>query len=105
MEERSVNIKEVIYSVKKKSKMIMIFTLLCTLLATAIATFMLKPTYEAKVKIFAGSNDTESGEYRLSEVSNYKDLIGFYTEIIKMFLISLKSVYGLLFAGCKNSVE
>ena len=59
MEERSVNIKEVIYSVKKKSKMIMIFTLLCTLLATAIATFMLKPTYEAKVKIFAGSNDTE----------------------------------------------
>lgn len=83
MEERSVNIKEVIYSVKKKSKIIIIFTLLCTLLATVIATFILKPTYEAKVKIFAGSNDTESGEYRLSEVSSYKELIGFYTEIIK----------------------
>lgn len=83
MDEKILNIDELLYVLKKRFKLIVICALAFTLLAGIFATFKMKSSYTATVKIFAGKNENIQGDYSSSELSSYASLINSYIEIIK----------------------
>ena len=57
MDEKTLNINEVLYVLKKRFKLIIMCVLTCTLFAGVYATFKMHPIYTASIKIFAGKDE------------------------------------------------
>ena len=83
MDEKIININEGILILKRGFKLILACTFIFTILAGLYATFKMKPSYTATVKIFAGKNEDIQGDYSSSELNSYATLINSYIEIIK----------------------
>ena len=83
MNEKTLNINEGLYVLKKRFKLIIMCVLICTLFAGLYATFKMYPSYTASVKIFAGKNEQIQGDYSSGELNSYATLINSYIEIIK----------------------
>ena len=83
MDEKTLNINELLYVLKKRYKLIIMCVLTFTLFAGIYATFKMYPIYTASVKIFAGKNAEVQGDYSSTELESYKTLINSYIEIIK----------------------
>ena len=83
MNERALNINELLYSLKKRFKLIIMCVLICTLFAGVYATFKMYPIYTASIKIFAGKDEQIQGNYSSNELDSYKTLINSYIEILK----------------------
>lgn len=83
MDEKTLNINELLYVLKKRYKLIIMCVLTFTLFAGIYATFKMKPIYTASVKIFAGKDEQIQGDYSSTELDSYKTLINSYIEIIK----------------------
>lgn len=83
MNERALNINELLYILKKRFKLIIMCVIICTLFAGVYATFKMHPIYTASVKIFAGKDEQIQGDYSSSELNSYATLINSYIEIIK----------------------
>lgn len=83
MDEKTLNINELLYVLKKRYKLIIMCVLTFTLFAGIYATFKMKPIYTASVKIFAGKDEQIQGDYSSTELNSYATLINSYIEIIK----------------------
>lgn len=83
MDENTLNIEELLHVLKKRFRLIIISTLAFTLLAGIYATFKMKPTYEAKVKIFAGKSEEIQSNYSQDELKSYSSLMNTYIQLIK----------------------
>lgn len=83
MDEKTLNINELLYVLKKRYKLIIMCVLTFTLFAGIYATFKMKPIYTSSVKIFAGKDEQIQGDYSSTELDSYKTLINSYIEIIK----------------------
>ena len=117
MSERTLNINEGLYVLKKRFKLIIMCVLICTLFAGVYATFKMYPIYTASVKIFAGKDEQIQGDYSSSELNSYTTLINSYIEIIKTddFMnkvikkgnlnMNLLKLYNYLIRYCYNPLE
>lgn len=83
MEEQVISIGEILESLKKRWKMIVIITLSATLLSGVISFFVLKPQYEASTKVFIGKEEGAEQGYNQSDVLMYQKLMKTYSEAIK----------------------
>lgn len=83
MGEKTFDIQEMLEVLKKRKKIIIICTIVLTLLATVLAIYKMKPSYEARVKIFAGKNEEIQSNYSKDELESYSGLINTYIELIK----------------------
>jgi len=83
LEEQVISIGEILESLKKRWKMIVIITFSVTLLSGVISFFVLKPQYEANTKVFIGKEEGSEQGYNQSDVVMYKQLMKTYSETIK----------------------
>ena len=92
MSEENINISEIFSSLKKRYKLIIAITLGFTLIAGIITFFVIKPKYEANVKLFIGKEEAKNTEYNSSEVQMYQKLLTTYAEVVKTDDIIEKSL-------------
>ena len=83
MDNKTVDINELKHVFLKRKRIMIICVLVCTLVSSIFAIRVMKPSYEARVKIFAGKNEEMASYYSKDELSNYQSLIQSYIEIIK----------------------
>ncbi|MGG5460573.1 YveK family protein [Clostridium sp. B9] len=84
MEENTISLQEIAYSLKKRWKLIALITLSATLVAAILSFFVIKPQYEATTKLFIGKQETqESNNYDNNDVMMYQKLMKTYAEIVK----------------------
>lgn len=83
MEEQVISIGEIINSLKKRWKMILIITLCTTVISGIVSWFVLTPQYEAGTKVFIGKEKGANEDYSQSDIIMYQRLMKTYTEAIK----------------------
>ncbi|WP_054199100.1 YveK family protein [Clostridium baratii] len=83
MNEENINISEIFSALKQRYKLIIAITLAFTLISGIISFFVIKPKYEANVKLFIGKEESKNTEYNSSEVQMYQKLITTYAEVVK----------------------
>ena len=83
MEERTFEIQEILYAVKKRYKIVILTTVLCAALAGAYAHFKMSTSYTATIKIFAGKSEEIKGQYSQGELNSYAALTNTYIQLIK----------------------
>lgn len=97
MNENNLNVEELIYAIKKRLKLIVIVTLGFTLVGFFIANYRMQTRYRATAKIFAGKSEEAEAVYSANELSDYKDLLDAYVDIVRNedFLNATLSSYGI----------
>ena len=85
MNEEVIRIEDIIYALKKRWIMILSVTLSFALVAGIMSFFVIKPKYEAKVKVFIGKEEPKKGtsSYDNNDISMYQKLMKTYAEILK----------------------
>lgn len=85
MNEEVIRIEDIVYALKKRWIMILSVTLTFTLIAGIMSFFVIKPKYEAKIKVFIGKEESTKGEstYDNNDIAMYQKLMKTYAEIIK----------------------
>lgn len=83
MSEENINISEIFSALKQRYKLIIAITLGFTLISGIISFFVIKPKYEASVKLFIGKEESKNAEYNSSEVQMYQKLLTTYAEVVK----------------------
>ena len=85
MNEEVIRIEDIIYALKKRWLMILSVTLIFTLAAAGLSFFVIKPKYEAKVKVFIGKEETKgnASNYDNNDIAMYQKLMKTYAEVIK----------------------
>lgn len=81
--EKEINLIDLIKSLKKRWKVILVTTLLTTILSALITLFLIKPKYETKVKLFIGKEETVQEGYNQNDILMYQKLLKTYSEVIK----------------------
>ena len=92
MNDEVISISEIIDSLKKRWKIIVIITLTFTLLSTIVSFFIIKPKYESKTKLFIGKQENDTKDYNNNDVMMYQKLLSTYSEIIKNEDLVLESL-------------
>lgn len=94
MDENTIDLKEIFKALKKRWKLIINVTLIITIVSALVSFFVIKPKYEATVKLFIGKDQSSSEEaaYNNSDVAMYQSLLKTYGEIIKTKDIAKKSI-------------
>ncbi|WP_404987679.1 YveK family protein [Clostridium culturomicium] len=100
MEEQVISISEIIDSLKKRWKLIVVITLCATLLSGVVSFFVLKPQYEATTKVFIGKEEGAEQGYNQSDVIMYKQLMKTYLETVKT-----KDLIGRALEDVKTELE
>lgn len=83
MKEKTLNISEIKYLLKKRYKSIIISVILFTGLASWYAFTKMRPVYNANIKIFACKSEDIKGDYSQGELSAYAGLVDTYIQLIK----------------------
>lgn len=81
MEEKVLNIKEIIQILKKRLKIIILIAILTAVAGFYITTKM-QSSYIASLKVFVGRDGVE-GTYTPEELKTYKENINYYIEVFK----------------------
>ena len=83
--KENINIQELLDTLKKRWKLILICTLTATLLSAIGTFFLIKPQYETSTKVFIGKEETKAKvkDYDNNEVIMYQKLLKTYSEVIK----------------------
>ncbi|QSW21309.1 capsular biosynthesis protein [Clostridium gasigenes] len=83
--KENINIQELLDTLKKRWKLILICTLTATLLSAIGTFFLIKPQYETGTKVFIGKEETKAKvkDYDNNEVIMYQKLLKTYSEVIK----------------------
>lgn len=95
-----ISISEILDSLKKRWKLIVVITLCATLLSGVVSFFVLKPQYEATTKVFIGKEDGTDQGYNQSDVIMYKQLMKTYLETVKT-----KDLIGRALEDVKTKLE
>lgn len=83
-EEVMLNLRDILYVLKKRAKLISIITLSSILVSGVLSFFIIKPTYEAGTTIIVGkpqANEKNTNQY--NDVMMYQNLVKTYAEIAK----------------------
>lgn len=83
MNEENINIKEIFESLKKRYKLIIAITLGFTIISIILSFFVIKPKYEANVKLFIGKQESKKTDYDSNDVMMYQKLLTTYAEVLK----------------------
>lgn len=85
MNEEIIKLEDILYSLKMRWKMIILVTFITTMVAGIVSFFIIKPTYESKVKVFIGKEESigETKDYSNNDVMMYQKLMKTYAEVIK----------------------
>lgn len=79
----NIKAQEIINSLIKRWKIIIIISLVFTVLAAIFAFFILKPKYETEIKLFIGKeSSSENSNYNNSEVIMYQNLMQTYSQLV-----------------------
>ena len=81
-EETTIDLRDFYYILKKRSKLIVIVTVVCTLLAGILSFFVIKPTYEAGTTIIVGKlQNNQKSNTQYNDVMMYQNLVKTYAQI------------------------
>lgn len=83
MNEENINIREIFLSLKERYKLILAITLSFTIISMLLSFFVIKPKYEANVKLFIGKQESKKTDYDNNDVQMYQKLLTTYAEVIK----------------------
>ncbi|EGS5728524.1 TPA: YveK family protein [Clostridium perfringens] len=85
MEENTISLQEIAYTLKKRWKLIAIITIAATLVSAILSFFAIKPQYEAKTKLFIGKQETSqnTANYDNNDIMMYQKLMKTYAELVK----------------------
>ncbi|MBC2397107.1 YveK family protein [Clostridium tetanomorphum] len=83
-EEITLDLRDFFRIMRKRGKLIVLITLICTLISGVLSFFVLSPTYEAKTSIIIGKLQTEEGKINNNDVVMYQNLVKTYAEIAKL---------------------
>lgn len=84
--EEEIDIKELLYVLKKRWLLILILPILCAAAAAVMSFFVLKPVYQANVSIIISKD--QGSVLTQSDVTMYQNLIKTYTEIAKSSVVA-----------------
>ncbi|SDL28282.1 Capsular polysaccharide biosynthesis protein [Clostridium cochlearium] len=91
-EEITLDLKDFFYIIKKRSKLIIGITLMCTIVAGLLSFFVIKPTYEVSTDIIIGKLESEDGKLQSNnDVMMYQNLIKTYAVIAESQRVSEKA--------------
>ena len=82
MEERTISIFEIIYTLKSKWEIIAITTLIITIMSSLYSFFLISPIYTSSLKVFIGKNNIDINNYSSEDITLYQNLAKTYTELI-----------------------
>lgn len=85
-EEMTIDLKNFLYIIKKRIKLILIITIACTLISGILNFFVIKPTYEASASIVIGKFDNDpnnKSQYNYNDIMMFQKLVKTYAEIGK----------------------
>lgn len=84
MNEEVIKIENIFYAIKKRWWIILLITIVFTFAASIYSYFVIKPEYQAKVKVFIGKEEGEdiNPYYSSSDIAMYQRLMKTYGEII-----------------------
>ena len=80
--DKTINIEELIFIIKRRYKLIISMMILIGGISAVFSFFVIKPKYEVSTKIFVGKAEQEE-KYNNSDVQMYQQLIKTYSETIK----------------------
>ena len=86
MNGEAIKLEDIFYTLKMRWKMIILVTFITTIVAGIVSFFIIKPTYESKVKVFIGKKEESIGEakdYNNNDLTMYQKLMKTYAEVIK----------------------
>lgn len=85
MDEEVIRIKDIIYVLLRRMKLIVSVTILATLSVGLISFFCISPKYEVSTKLFIGKENKIQGQeqvYNDNDVQMYQKLLKTYAEVI-----------------------
>ncbi|WP_138205060.1 YveK family protein [Haloimpatiens lingqiaonensis] len=90
----TLGLREVLWILRKRRKLIIGTTLLATIIAGVVSFFLLTPVYQSKVSVVIGKgNMGETGtNYKYDEVMMYQKLMKTYAEIAKLQSVAQETV-------------
>lgn len=83
LEEQRIGLDELVNSLKKRWLMIITIVLISTIISATLSFFVVKPKYEASIKVFIGKDESEDQAYDQNDVVMYQKLMKTYSEVIK----------------------
>lgn len=97
MGKGNLNIEELFYAIKKRIVFILIITFAFTMVGFFMANKNLQVKYRATAKIFAGKIEEIQSTYSSKELSEHKELLDAYVDIINTdnFYNRVLSTYGI----------
>lgn len=90
-EDVSLNLRDFLYVLKKRSKFILAVTIGATLISGVFTFSLIKPTYEAKTTIVIGKADGGQGDksqYNYNDIMMFQKLVKTYSEIGKSRVVA-----------------
>lgn len=89
-EDTSLNLKDFIYTLKKRSKFILAVTIGATVVSVGLTFSVIKPTYEAKTTIVIGKADgtNDKSQYNYNDIMMFQKLVKTYSQIGKSRVVA-----------------
>ncbi|MBP1918619.1 YveK family protein [Youngiibacter multivorans] len=86
-DEMTLDLRDLFNMIRKRKKLIIIITIICTLASGVISFFILRPVYEAQTSIIVGKpQGTEQTVY--SDIVMYQNLVKTYVQIAKSKIVA-----------------
>lgn len=95
MEQKVIRLDKVIEGLKKRWLMIVSITLILTIAVALLSFFVIKPKYQASIKVFIGKEEGENVGYNQNDVIMYQKLMKTYSEAIRTRDLIEESITGL----------
>lgn len=83
MEENIISLNDIFEILKRKWKIILVFALTSTLVASIALFLLITPQYESTTKVFIGKEESQQEGYNILDIQMYQKLLKTYAEIIK----------------------
>ncbi|SES42777.1 YveK family protein [Salipaludibacillus aurantiacus] len=80
--EETISLKEIVETLKKRLRLIIVITVAAVALSAIISYFLLTPTYNASTQLLVNQSAEEGQQYTSSELRTNLDLINTYNVII-----------------------
>lgn len=87
----SLNLKDLLHVLKKRSKFILAVTIGSTLISGVLTFYLVKPTYEAKTTIVIGKSEGGQGDkyqYNYNDIMMFQKLVKTYSQIGKSQVVA-----------------
>lgn len=78
----TINILEIIYTLKSKWRNIVIVVLIITIIVSLYSFFLISPLYSSNLKVFIGKNSVSDDGYNYEDMTIYQHLAKTYSELI-----------------------